>query len=252
MAANVDSERRPPIIRLIVAASILFCMLCGLGIWQLQRLAWKNAIIADATGRVTSTPVAAPGPDEWATLDMAALRYRPVHVTGRFRHSGEAHVYTSLRPAKGSHSGIGYLIMTPFETETGWTLVVNRGFVPANRKDAASRADGNTDETVTMVGLFRPPQPRNAFTPQDDISGNIWYTRDPVKIALNAGAPSDRIAPYSIDAVAAMTPDGGLPQAGETRLAFTNSHLQYALTWFGLALALAVIVALFVRNRGRI
>jgi len=235
----------------VLAAAVLFAILAALGTWQLNRLQWKNAMIAQVDTRTKLAPAPAPSPDLWADLNHDDYEYLPVKVTGCFLHDKEAHIYTVLKRGKSAYFGSGFLVMTPLVTDEGWTVMVNRGFVPNKFRDPASRPAGSSPSPVTIEGLFRKNQSRNAFTPQDDLSKNIWYTRDPVKMALNAGIASDRIAPFSIDAFASMTPPDGLPQAGQTRLHFPNNHLQYVLTWYGLALALAGVVFAFVRSRRR-
>jgi surfeit locus 1 family protein len=169
-----------------------------------------------------------------------------VTVAGTFRHDLEVHVYAALADPNGPIGGQGFFVLTPLETEAGWTVIVNRGFVPEARKEAAIRAEGQIEGRVEVAGLLRPPQGRNAFTPADDPDDNIWFTRDPAAIGEELGLSSN-LAPYYIDAF--LDPDlpGGLPQGGETELVFSNNHLQYAITWYGLALALAVIVALRLR-----
>ena len=102
--------------------------------------------------------------------------------------------------------------------------------------------------TVTVTGLMREPEARNIFTPADDAAHNMWFTRDPAAIARVEGL--DRAAPFTVDADVSAVP-GGLPQGGETVLDIPNNHLSYALTWFGLALGLAGVFAVFAARRLR-
>ena len=140
--------------------------------------------------------------------------------------------------------------MTPLTSEDGWVVIINRGFVPEERKEAESRLAGQIEGRVDMTGLLRQPQGRNAFTPADDIAGNIWFTRDPAAIVAELGLQADLVAPYYIDAVYDPEAVDGLPQGGETTVTFSNNHLQYVVTWFGLAGALALIVFFRLRARG--
>ena len=220
----------PAILALAVAMALVW-----LGLWQLQRLAWKEALIRTVSERTVAPPVPLPPPDAWPRLKPDDYEYRRVSAEGRFDHAREVHVYRPLVTARGPVHGLGDLVLTPFHLAGGDTVMVNRGFVPTERLDPATRAAGQVDGTVTITGLMRSPQPRNSFTPNDDTVRNQWFTVDPGAVARLYGI-SD-IAPFVIDQDAGQAP-GGLPQGGETVLDFPNSHLSYALTWFGLALAL--------------
>ncbi len=244
-----DNTRRLAI--LLPLVTIAFVILCGLGVWQLQRLAWKTDLIATVESRTELAPIAPPGPSAWAGLDFEMVDYLPVRLTGAFRHDLEAHVYTTLTQPAGPLGGQGYFVMTPFETADGWWVIVNRGFVPTERKDPATRAEGQIEGPTEVVGLLRQPQGRNAFTPPDDTEANIWFTRDPVAIAGAAGLPAVLAAPYYVDA--RFDPDlpGGLPQGGETVVSFSNNHLQYVITWFGLAIALLGVFFAWLRGTRR-
>ncbi|MFN8828494.1 MAG: SURF1 family protein [Labrys sp. (in: a-proteobacteria)] len=222
-------------------------VLIGLGTWQLQRLAWKTTLIEAAAERSAAAPVPVPTEADWPTLAPAETEYRRVTASGVFRHDLEIAVFTDLPTAKGSFRGTGWWILTPLEREDGSVIIVNRGFVPADRKDPASRPDGQVAGPVTVTGLMRATEDRNAFTPADDPRTNTWFTRDPAGIAAAKGLT--RVAPFFIDSEASAP--GGLPQGGETRLSFPNRHFEYALTWYGLALALVGVYVAFVARRLR-
>jgi surfeit locus 1 family protein len=138
--------------------------------------------------------------------------------------------------------------MTPLELPSGASVIINRGFVPLGSKDPASRAAGQVAGGVTITGLLRMPEQAGWFAPQNDPARDAWYRRDPAEIARVLKL--ERAAPFTIDADATPSP-GGLPEGGRTRLNFPNDHLGYALTWFGLALALAGVFAAFVWQRLR-
>lgn len=220
----------PAIVTLAVAAGLV-----GLGVWQLQRLAWKEALIRTVEERTVAPPVALPPRADWTALKPDAYEYRRVSATGVFDHTQEVHVYRPLISARGPFHGVGDIVLTPFHLVSGGTVIVNRGFVPNERLDPATRAAGQVAGPVTVTGLMRSPQERNGFTPADDTARNRWFTADPAAVATFYGIAD--AAPFVIDEDAAQSP-GGLPQGGETVLDFPNSHLQYAFTWFGLALAL--------------
>ena len=230
-----------------LAAGIAFAILVGLGTWQLARLSWKEGLIRAIAERSTAAPVKAPAEGEWAGLSKGEVEYRRVTLEGSFLHASEARIFTDLPRTKGPARGIGYWVLTPLIQADGSVVIVNRGFVPIERADPASRREGQTDGEVTVTGLIRWAEERNLFTPSDDPASGQWFTRDPAAIATAAGLR--RVAPFTVDAEASAP--GGLPQGGETRLVLSNRHLEYALTWYGLALGLVIVtVASFLRGRG--
>ena len=216
---------------------VVVAILCVLGAWQVERLAWKEALIARVDAGLAAAPVPAPGPAEWPTLDLATREYQPVTVSGTFRNDQEIAVVYALTEPKGSASGIGFMIMTPLTTNDGWTVYVNRGFVPLAMKLPEKRAGSAIEGPTTVTGLLRQPADRNWFMPGDNAPGNEWFSRDPKFFATAEGLPASSVAPYIIDAKFDSALPGGLPQGGETIVAFPNNHLGYAITWFGLALA---------------
>ncbi len=234
-----------------VLALVGVAILCGLGVWQVQRLHWKEALIARVDARIHAAPAPAPGPDAWP-VDLDRYEYQPVSASGRFLHDKEIYVYASVLEPKGPFGGVGYRVVTPFETDGGWYLLVNRGFVPEAKKNPATRAEGQLSGEVSVTGILRPAEVRGWLTPANDTQRNIWFNRDPKEIGAFLKLPSDRVAPYTIDAVADASLPGGLPQGGETVVNFPNNHLQYAVTWFGLALALAGVYLVWAWGRKRI
>lgn len=226
--------------------------LVALGAWQLHRLSWKTALIEAVTARTVAPPVVAPGPSAWGDFDADAWDYRAVTASGRFDHAKELHVYAVLGEARGRFSGQGYWIVTPLVGDDGAIVLVNRGFVPADRIDSKTRAEGQIEGPVTITGLLRRPEPRSWFTPADTPAKNVWFVRDPAVMAAALGLPASKVAPYTIDAGTAATPPGGLPQAGETLVSFENRHLGYVITWWGLALCALAVFVLFLRGRVRL
>ena len=141
-----------------IATAFGLAILIGLGIWQVERLAWKEALIARVTSRLDAPPVPAPPPAEWAKLDIADLQYEPVAVTGHFDNAREVYVVQPLTEPKGRLGGLGYLVMTPLTTDDGWTVYVNRGFVPTANKDPATRPGGQVEGEHHPVGPVVPHQ----------------------------------------------------------------------------------------------
>jgi surfeit locus 1 family protein len=190
-------------------------------------------------------PVPAPGPDQWLALDVRAAEYQPVTVTGEFSEPRqEVYVAYTLTDPKGPVGGLGFMVMRPLRTTEGWTVYVNRGFVPSDRRYPNQRPEGEIAGTTTVTGLLRAPY-RAPWFVSDGISDNVWFSRDPKLYADAYGAPSSEVAPYIIDAAYDPNLPGGLPQGGETLVQFPNSHLGYAITWFGLAAALAAVFGVY-------
>lgn len=227
-----------PAVGTLVAGGILV----GLGVWQLQRLSWKEGIIAAIEARSTAAPRPLPPPAAWPDLKPADYDYRRVEASGRFDNAHESYIFHSIE------GGAGYYVMTPLRLDGGGIVIVNRGFVPESLKDPARRAAGELPGEVRIVGLMRPPEARNLFTPADDPARDFYFTRDPAAIA--ARLKLDGVAPFTIDADTTPNP-GGWPRGGVTQLAVPNNHLSYALTWFGLALGLIGVFVSFAWRRLR-
>jgi len=179
---------------------------------------------------------------------LADNEYRPLLLLGEYVPAGEVLAFTSLSDPKGSFSGPGFWVMTPFAAEPAGTIVyVNRGFVPEQkRNDYATPPDGQ----ISIRGPVRAADKGSWLTPAPDVEKRVFYARDPVKFPPVANA-EQTVSDFTIDLAASETPPGGLPQAGETRTVFPNNHLQYAITWYGLAAALLAVFGAFVMSRGR-
>ena len=233
-----------------VATLLATAILVGLGAWQVERLAWKEALLATIASRTHATPVPLPPQTAWPSLLPDDYAYRHVTATGTFDNAHEIHVFRPLSDADahGPAHGIGDLVLVPFRLASGGSVIVNRGFVPADRLDPATRAEGLVEGETTITGLMREPEPRNSFTPADDPANDQWFTRDPAAIA--AALKIDDDAPFSIDEDAGQAP-GGLPQGGETLVDIPNNHLSYALTWFGLAFGLVGVFAAYAWRKLR-
>ena len=238
--------RRGLLVRSLVAPASL-PVLVSLGVWQLQRLAWKEDLIARAAARATAPAEGLPPEAAWPSLAPEDYEFRRVRLSGRFLHEREFHVFASLPERGGRFGGPGYWVFTPLALAGGAVVFVNRGFVPMGRKDPASRQAGQVEGQVEITGLMRAPDRPGMFTPAPDPARNTWFLRDPSAMACAAGL--GRAAPFYVDA--AESAPGGLPQGGETRLVFPNPHLGYALTWFGLAAVLVVMFGFWVRSRSR-
>lgn len=222
--------------RLVLAAAAVpvVAILIALGIWQVERLAWKRALIAQVDARLAAAPVPAPGPGRWAAIGPAAA-YTRVRTHGRWS-GGDSYVQavTDLGP--------GYWVMTPFLDDRGFVLLVNRGFVASDARGAAPPPPVGQ---VVATGLLRVSEPGGGFMRRNDPAADRWYSRDVAAIAARRGL--DGVAPYFVDADARTAP--GRPRGGLTVVRFPNNHLQYALTWFAMAALLAFAVGRMVLAR---
>lgn len=221
---------------------LLFGSLIALGTWQVQRRVWKHALIERVNARIHAPPVAAPGPAAWPGIMAEKDRYRRVTVTGRFQPED-----TLVQAATAL--GSGYWVMAPLRTDRGFTVLVNRGFVSSERRGDYGQVPG----ILTITGLLRTTEPKGGFLRHNDPAANRWYSRDVAAIAAARGLGT--IAPYFIDAERKADdrkPVSDAPVAGLTVVAFTDNHLVYALTWYGLAVMLLVVGLLFGKEEWRL
>lgn len=219
-------------ILLLGLLGLAFLTFVGLGVWQIERLQWKQDLIARVDARIHAAP--AP-PPETATIDD---EYRRIHVAGSYSLDADTltQAVTKLGP--------GFWVMTPLKTEDGRVILVNRGFIPQDLKDKTAYAAPSG--AVEVTGLLRLTEPKGGFLRDNDPAAGRWFSRDVAEIARARGMSST--APYFIDADAASSTER-YPVGGLTIVAFPNSHLQYALTWFAMA-ALTIIGGIIVARRG--
>lgn len=214
--------------RVVLAVMLLVMALAGigLGVWQVQRRAWKHALIEAVNSRSTARPMAAPGPERWPGITAERDAYRRVTLQGRFDHGRETLVQAV------TDLGGGYWVLTPLVTDR-FTVLVNRGFVPPAMRAATKRTAGNPAGQVRITGLLRITEPGGGFLRSNDAASGRWYSRDVTAIAASRGL--SQVAPYFIDADASAN-RGGYPVGGLTVIRFSDNHLVYALTWFALAI----------------
>lgn len=236
---------------LIACAVLLFAGLVGLGTWQVKRLFWKLDLIDRVTQRVNAPATAAPAPPQWPLINAAADEYRHVRLRGSFLYN------QTTRVQAVTELGAGFWLLTPLRQTDGIMVLINRGFVPAGsrRADSISRT---LPPVITITGLLRMSEPGGAFLRKNDPAGNRWYSRDVAAIAASHALSG--VAPYFVDADAASAAaasaaaagrTGERPVGGLTVIAFANSHLVYAVTWYALALMVAGAAIWVVRDERR-
>lgn len=221
-----------------------FAILIGLGAWQVQRLQWKEALIATIEARRSAEPLPL-AEIEARYMSTGNVDYMPVTVAGIFRHGGERHF---LATWKGQS---GFFVYTPLELADGRFVFINRGFVPYDLKDASKRPLGQPQGEVTVTGLARNALAHrpSSLVPDNDPGKNIFYWKDRDAMARSAGLrAAAEIVPVFVDADATPNP-GGFPVGGVTLIDLPNNHLQYAVTWYGLAAALAGVMAMALWRR---
>jgi len=174
----------------------------------------------------------------------AAAEFRRVTVTGRFDNAKEAYIY-----GIGPEGAPVYHVVVPFETDSGRSVLVDRGIVPRDMRDPATRREGIIAHVTRVVGVWRTSEAPGAFTPRPDLAKRIWFVRDAGAIAR---ADNIRLAaPGLIEADATPNP-GGWPRGGQTQVTFRNEHLQYAITWFLMAAGLLGVYVAYHVSKGRL
>jgi surfeit locus 1 family protein len=255
----------------------------GLGTWQVQRRAWKLDLIARVDQRVHAPALPAPGPAEWPRIDADGYEYLHVSLAGHYQYGKQVLVQAS------TDLGSGYWVLTPLQRADGTMVLVNRGFVPPDQRDHLQAAPTDADGRATVTGLLRISEPKGGFLRNNDPAAGRWYSRDVQAIAAAQGLSN--VAPYFVDAAVPANPAGRTPEAapgatadaapghaasaaagsapnsgpsagasagrdwpvpGLTVIAFHNSHLVYAITWYGMALMMAAAVWYAVRDERRL
>lgn len=257
-----DSRDKHRLVRRSLLIALGLCLFLGfvaLGTWQIQRRAWKLALIERVEQRVHAKPVALPPTGEWAQVTAASHEYLPVQLTGQWL-TGKTQLVQAL-----TELGSGYWVLTPLQLDEGGRVWVNRGFVPQDQRshwlpaasEAAAQPMATPSENVAIEGLLRISEPKGGFLRPNDPAQQRWYSRDVA--ALNASGALSQAAPFFVDAGLPGRTDTGSasasevwPRPGLTVIRFSNSHLVYALTWYGLALLVVLgarSVASYERKR---
>jgi surfeit locus 1 family protein len=253
MPMTPSSAANPrPVRRSVLATSLLvagaLAILLALGIWQLQRKTWKEALISTLERRLAASAVGMPAPAQWGRLDADRDEFLRVTLTARFENDKEALVYTTGSSMRGDTTGPGYWVFTPARLGDGHVVLVNRGFVPEGKQDPAARREGEVAGPIAITGVLRWPEPPGWFTPAGDPRRNIWFNRDSAAIAAAKNIVD--AAPFYVE-MESPNPPGGLPHPGRVQPNLPNNHFQYALTWLGLAAVLVGVYAAWMVGRWR-
>ena len=219
-----------------LVALLLFAGFMALGIWQIERRAWKLNLIEQVAARAHAAPTPPPGPASWGTITAPSDAYRRIRLDGTLDNTRE----TLVRAATAL--GSGYWVVTPLRTAQGFTVLVNRGYVSPEQRAAHAKPAG----PVTITGYLRITEPGGGFLRSNDPATGKWYSRDVAAIAAARGLTN--VAPYFVDADKSGT---AAPVGGQTIIAFPNNHLVYMLTWFALAAMTIVAFVVFVRQDAR-
>jgi cytochrome oxidase assembly protein ShyY1 len=237
-----------------IVALVMVTVCVGLGLWQLQRRVEKHALIAALTERLASAPATLPM--QWDALTPAWDEFRRVRFAAIYQPAPDAMVYSSGSAVREDVSGPGTWAFLPARLPSGETIVINAGFVQNTMQDRAQQDRAVTrlitGEVVTLTGYIRFPETASALTPQENIAKRLWFTRDHPAMVRALGWGEDKpVAPFYID-LEAPVPPGGIPKPGPLTVHLKDDHLQYAITWFGLAAVMAIAFGAWWRAQRRV
>ncbi len=244
--ADANKSAHPPksVAIWLTLGSLVFAGFFALGVFQVKRLAWKEALLARIDRHVNAAAVPVPKPMQWPSVSRESHEYLRVSVQGRFRND------LALRVRASTVLGPGYWVVTPLRTTQGTWLLVNRGFIPLDFKwPMTSEGAGHADQQ-SLTGLLRLSEPGGTWLQSNAPASNRWYSRDVLAMANHLGL-SGPVAPFFVDATALPQQDTLVwPRPGLTVLYFNNNHLSYALTWFSLAaMTLAAMMYVLLHRR---
>jgi len=240
----VSIFRLKPLFWPTVISLPILALALGLGIWQIERRAWKRDIL----DRIAANQAALPIPlDELLKGDPLAHEYGPVRLVGTFLHDHEFYL-----AARNRRDEVGLQVLTPVRTEDGRIVLFDRGWVPSAKKDPSTREAGEPAGRVELTGVVRRTQEQRQFAPDNEPARNFWFHVDvPLMRRMAGGMPDPRLDSFFVEADATPNP-GGVPVGGQTRLDIPNDHLQYAITWFLIALAMIGVYLSYHWENGRL
>jgi cytochrome oxidase assembly protein ShyY1 len=235
------------IVSLVMVATCL-----ALGIWQLQRRVEKHALISALNERLAAAPEPLPAPSQWHALTPAKDEFRRVSFTATYPKLPDAMIYSSGSAVREDVSGPGTWAFLPAKLPDGDTVVVNTGFVQNTMQDRAQQDRAVTrlvtGQPLKLTGYLRFPEAAGTLTPTENIGKRLWFTRDHLSIAraLGWGEGGKTMAPFYVD-LEAPVPESGIPKPGPLTVHLKDDHMQYAVTWFGLAFAVMIAFGVWWR-----
>ena len=236
---------------------VMVALFVGLGVWQLQRRIEKHALIAALTERLAAAPGALPVPSQWTALTPERDEFRRVSFSATYEPRPDAMVYSSGSAVRDDISGPGTWAFLPARLPGGETVVVNAGFVQNTMQDRTQQDRAVTQlitsEPVMLTGYVRFPEAAGTLTPPENPAKRLWFTRDHLAMAraLGWGEGGRQVAPFYID-LEQPAPASGVPKPGPLQVHLKDDHLQYAITWFGLAGAVLIAFGVWVSGQRRL
>ena len=231
-----------PLFWLTVVTVPALLTLILLGSWQLQRLQWKNDLIDQFEARIAAPAVSPPS----AGNVTPENEFTRLELVGEFRHNQE--IYLTGRTYEGN---AGFHVVTPFLLADGRTILINRGWVAESYRDRSAREFSLVQGEVTVDAILRLPASKGYFVPENDPDAGFWFTLAPLQIIDYVGVQAPAIAGFYADAL--RKPEViTLPIGAKTELNLRNAHLSYAMTWYGIALALVGVYSAFHYQAGRL
>ena len=229
---------------------IAFAILVTLGTWQLQRKAWKDGLIQTLRIRLTAAPVELPTPSQWTALRQESDEFTRVKFQAEYVRGGkEASVWAVGSALRDDVKAPGIFVFTPARLASGEIIAVNRGYVADARPTGGTARPPPAEGRVEITGILRWPEPKAwQLAALYDKGAELWFVRDHLAMAKENGWGS--VAPFYIEREG-QQPADGLPPPGPLKPNLPNNHLQYALTWYGLAAVLLAVFAFWVRSRRR-
>jgi surfeit locus 1 family protein len=239
-AARIARRRFAPGLWASAATLLALAALVALGTWQLERLVWKRDLIATREAQLAAPATSLPA----TASDWRAWDFRPAIIEGEFRHDLE-----QLFGVAAIDGRVGHDVLTPLVRPDGVAVLIDRGWVPADQTHPAARRAGQLEGPVRITGIarYRADDRPGWFTPDNRPEQSLWYWYDLGALERTLGLP---LLPVVVEADATPNP-GGLPIGGRTRAEVSNNHLQYAITWYGLAAGLLAVWISFGLARGR-
>jgi len=256
MAGTPTMPARPRgVIGLGIVTAVMLALLLGLGFWQLQRRIEKHALIAALTERLAASPGALPSITQWRALTPADDEFRRVRFSATLGPGPDAMVYSSGSAVRSDISGPGTWAFLPARLANGGIVIINAGFVQNTMQDRAQQdravARLQTGTPVTLTGYLRFPEAAGPLTPQENPDKRLWFTRDTTAMTQKLGwDKAGEVAPFYVD-LESPVPESGIPKPGPLDVHLKDDHLQYAITWFGLAGAVVIAFAVWWRGQQR-